>query len=386
MGIISYFIKKSDRKSYYQLLKKDFKNNYEKNFEVNLKYASMRKHFIQSLPNIESMEHANYSWILYLLEHFDNDKNIVKRDWKKFFFEDIQQKYFFNQYKYQNNAFYEEFLINKPKNKYDKTGEHFLESEPIVFPLSIDELKNYHDIRTKSNNFHNFDFRSNSKDDSNEEFLYDYSMDFDEVGEKINNKEYIYKYNSYIMRKYIRMIRKHIEKKDHPIHIVIDQFIFFFESFLKLNIDFCKNNQNEEKKCEEKGMEVVKEIQNFIEIMQVALKLFYSRSINFKYFKDEKDELINLISYILFNKKEFYKQLLDLFSYMNSRKKETLELQFKKSQKITPKELGIKARFCLDANSEECWKEFENKSKAKNKNFDKNSTDDETVSKEKKIN
>jgi len=61
-----------------------------------------------------------------------------------------------------------------------------------------------------------------------------------------------------------------------------------------------------------------------------------------------------------------------------------LELQFKKSQKITPKELGIKARFCLDANSEECWKEFEKKSKAKNKNFDKNSTEEETVSKEKK--
>jgi len=92
--------------------------------------------------------------------------------------------------------------------------------------------------------------------------------------------------------------------------------------------------------------------------MQVTLKLFYTKSINFKIFADEKDEIINLISYILFNKKKFYKQLLDLFSYMNIEKKQKLGLKLKNSDDITPRKVGIGAKFCLDSVSEEYWKEY----------------------------
>ena len=48
--------------------------------------------------------------------------------------------------------------------------------------------------------------------------------------------------------------------------------------------------------------------------MQVSLKLFYSKSINFENFIEEKDEIINLITYILFNDKTFYMQISDSHS------------------------------------------------------------------------
>ena len=390
MGIIPYFFEKSDKNSYYQLLQKNFKKNYENNFEFNIEYASIKKNFIYTKPENEFLENSNYSWISYLLEQLNDDKNILRRDWKQFLFEDLQQRNFFNKYKYQNAIFFEELSIKMPKNKQNKTGEHFLESEPIVFPLNMDELQNYSEDNSnnitnkKTDVIRNFSFGSSSRDDINEQFLYNYTIDFDENESKINNPEDIMKYNSYILKKYIKIIRKQIEKKEHPIHIVIDQFIFFFESYLKLNIDFCKNNLHDENECNKKGLEVVKEIQNFIEIMQVTLKLFYIKSINFKYFVDEKDELINLISYILFNKKKFNKQLLDLFYYMNYEKKQKLELKFKNSQSITPKKIGINPKFCLDADSEEYWKEYKNKSKEKNESSIGGSTEEETNSKKKK--
>ena len=66
-------------------------------------------------------------------------------------------------------------------------------------------------------------------------------------------------------------------------------------------VEFCERNKENNKECMKERREIIKEIQNFIEIMQVVLKLFYSKSINYKYFIDEKDEIINLLSYILFN-------------------------------------------------------------------------------------
>ena len=66
-------------------------------------------------------------------------------------------------------------------------------------------------------------------------------------------------------------------------------------------MEFCERNKENNKECMKKRREIIKEIQNFIEIKQDVLKLFYSKSINYKYYIDEKDEIINLLSYILFN-------------------------------------------------------------------------------------
>ena len=389
----SFLIDKSDKKKYYQLLQKNLRTQYTNYLDYNLEYTLLRKSFMRINPQIECLENTNssYSWLSYLLEQLIDDKNSLRRDWKQFLFEDIQQKLFLNQYKFQNNIYFEELSINKPKYKKNKQGEHFLESEPIVFTMNTDELKQYRenksyfDINTRLTENLSFSFNSGYREDDSEGFLYNYTMDFDDNSSRINSPEYKMKYNSYILKKYIKIIRKHIEKEDHPIHVIINQFIYFFGGFLKINIDFCRNNQNDEKQCNEKVLDVVKEIQNFIEIMQITLKLFYSKSINFKNFVDEKDEIINLISYIIFNKKKFNKQLLDLFSYMNTEKKEKLELKLRNIEDITPRKVGIGAKFCLDATSEEYWKEYKNKTKLKdkNENSEKNSTE-ETSLKEKK--
>ena len=178
-----------------------------------------------------------------------------------------------------------------------------------------------------------------------------------------NNKKFLYSLT-------IKLDEKKKKKKDLDKH---------FENYLKLIFDFCQNNEDNEKLCYDKGLEAVNEIQNFIEIMQVALKLFYSKSINFKNFSIEKDEIINLISYILFNKKNFYNLVLLLFSEMNAKKMEKFELKLKSNENITPREIGIKPKFCLDKESEEFWEDYKNK----RKDSDKNSSTEENTTKKK---
>ena len=104
--------------------------------------------------------------------------------------------------------------------------------------------------------------------------------------------------------------------------------------------------------------------------MQVVLKLFYSKSINYRYFIDEKDEIINLITYIVFNIPKIYKSLSKIFSNMNYEKIEKLESQFIKLGNLTPKEFGISPKFCLDKNTDEFIKEL--RTNNKNKNNSKN--------------
>ena len=42
--------------------------------------------------------------------------------------------------------------------------------------------------------------------------------------------------------------------------------------------------------------------------------------INYEYFLDEKDEVFDLVSSILFNKTKFYKSLFELFELSNEKK------------------------------------------------------------------
>ena len=96
--------------------------------------------------------------------------------------------------------------------------------------------------------------------------------------------------------------------------MIIKKFTEIYTSILKDKINICsENNINKEKE------KIIKDIQQFIELMQVALKLFYINSINYKFFISERDEFINLISYILFNQKnadkyEFYNALYNFIN------------------------------------------------------------------------
>jgi len=62
-------------------------------------------------------------------------------------------------------------------------------------------------------------------------------------------------------------------------------------------------------------------LQDFIDIIAVALKLFYMKSINYDYFEYEKDEFINLICYIYLSINLWRIVFLNFLNYQTKKNK-----------------------------------------------------------------
>ena len=224
------------------------------------------------------------------------------------------------------------------------------------------------------------------------------------------DEEFINKLNSYRIQRLINLIRVSIEeindeenkliiKKNHPIYIIIDKFSKYFteelnqwfdcfkdkvpelhsfiknakyncgDDLIKENssisssskediITFIIKNKLEDKIDDElkgeinyKKMQVIKDIQSFIDTTSISLKLFYSKSINYQLFISEKDEFINLISYFLFKENDFYNNIFNLFELSNIEKYKKLRDKKHTLGEISPKDAGINQKFCLDENN-----------------------------------
>ena len=210
-----------------------------------------------------------------------------------------------------------------------------------------------------NNNNKNKSFRHLSYIDNNENKSSIYINE--ESDEKIKNKYY-----SYQIQKHISIIRMQLEKENHPIILIINCFSKFYSNCLKDFLEaYSKNDYKEENSINDENFEntceivnikdinkmkknVIKEIQNFIEIIGVALKLFYYKAINYDSFVYERDEFINLICFFLFKKKEFYNNLFELFEKSNKEKQEKLNDKKEELKDITPRDVGISRKFRLN--------------------------------------
>ena len=229
-------------------------------------------------------------------------------------------------------------------------------------------------------------------------------------GSNKDEEEFINKLNSYRIQRLINLIRVSIEeikdeenkliiKKTHPIYIIIDKFSKYFTEELNQWFDcfkdkvpelhsFIKNakyncgddlikenssisssskedimtfiikNKLEDKIDDElkeeinyKKMQVIKDIQSFIDTTSISLKLFYSKSINYQLFISEKDEFINLISYFLFKENDFYNIIFNLFELSNIEKYKKLRDKKNSLGEISTRDAGINQKFCLDENN-----------------------------------
>ena len=381
MGIC---LKKKDntKASYYKELRSTIKKFYDKNHynSFNIAYSLHTNRFATRRTSTKFFYDASNTndviWKDYLLQKYEPLPS--DPDWKKSFYDFINKESFSNQYIFQNKIFFEEFsFLTKPKLNKKEDSLLSLQSEPILSSLDTKELKslsrnvsshilntnpNENDINTLINNIAIIDNNSKYEQHLN------LNISIESITSSMINKDpkYEAQLNSYKIKLYIQIIKKHLDNKEHPLNIIINKFIDCFTPYLMSSSYYCEKIKKDKSKCIRKGREIIKLIQNFIEIMQVVLKLFYSKSINYRYFIDEKDEIINLITYIVFNIPKIYKSLSKIFSNMNYEKIEKLESQFIKLGNLTPKEFGISPKFCLDKNTDEFIKELRNNNKNKN--------------------
>ena len=362
----------SNKISYYNYMKKVLKNNYDENYSslFNKNFGFQKNKFIQRKLSKNNNAQINYylNWKNYLLEKL---KSYNSKSWNYALYNSLINDEFntINEFLYQNEIFFEEFsVLNMPKSleKIDKKNTE-LNKDNVLYPFDSDEIKNAsNDI---SFDMTNEDRKSdcgiiNNIENSNDKEQISYHLTLDIKNESIEsnlveNPKYEVKYNINQIKKYCRIILKQLKDKFHPINIIIKKFTDIFVPYLNNKMNKHKDELDKVKN------RIIKDLQYFIEIMQVTLKLFYINSINYKFFVSERDEFINIISYILFNQKReksyiFYDSIFKLFQYSNRKKSNELEQKIKKFGKLTPREAGVCQKFCLDKESELFFEEYKN--------------------------
>jgi len=381
---------KNLKNSYYKLIGKTLKDRYKKNRfdKFNQNYSLFAKDFEKSYINqkIVHSKLASYyiSWKSYLLNALNNMAKEEAYTWAENLYESISNESFPNQTKYQNMFFYQELqILSKPKLKNDSL-------------LSFERTTYFSDLKKKDTN-EKIDDISIDKDDkfdpkdpmasikmkiSNNLMGSFVSADSDSPNSSMRrDPNYEYQYNKNKIKEYMDIFKDHLSQKDHPIYCVINSFINEFVPVIKGVNESYKNNLDPNNiGCDDRAKDIIKQLQNFIVLMQNVIKLFYSRSISYEYFRDEKDEFLNLVSYFIFSSVKIYDAFFQLFQFMNKDNIEKFENKHEILGSITPEEIGIKDRFCLNEKTNIFMEELKSKkknTKIYNKKHKNNENEDE---------
>ena len=363
---------KSSKSSYYIFMKKQLKKSLDNiiSSEFNRNYSIQLKKFEEEKKKkrLINDEGDIIDWKSYLL-----DKLSIKdiSNWKKNIYEDIINSAInsnFQKYLLENEIFTQQFFLLNFSQFYLKDSERF--KDPILSLFDPEEFKHYYNSSHKESGSRkntqqeielgNISFKDNkyvNDIDSNKDKIEEVknlkfgksnSMIKDELSledDNLDDERKLSKYNTYKIREHINLIRKQLENKEHPISKIIKKFSEFCSNKLKYEID---RNKNDKQKIESFKEDIVKEIQNFIEIVSVALKLFYSKTINYEFFISERDEFLNLICFFLFKEKTFYNNLFELFKLSNKERTDDFIKKKEELKEITPRDAGISVQFRLN--------------------------------------
>ena len=333
------------KKSYYELLRKNMKKSYDliETNEFNQEFSFKISQFNSTkkrTKNFDILIGETFDWKFYLLNKLEKKLNAIgnwENELNTFIETEFTYKKTYENYFLENNIFLNQFYLrNNPQQALnDSKGLH----EPLLTLLfDTNEIETYfNEISKLPDRLRTF---TNGK-------LRNFEKSF--LSENILDEKNQNKYYSYQVRKHIDLIRRQLDNPKHPIYIIIKKFSEIYFNYLNKCYDKVKNNEDINKKTKDS---VIKDIQDFIDIIAIALKLFYMKSINYDYFEHEKDEFINLVCQILFNQKNFEKELFKFFELSNKEK----QSQFKQKKKvlgdITPKDVGISIKFRLDKETE----------------------------------
>ena len=358
------------KKSYYKLLSKNLKDRRDSNSNdlFNINYSLFQKDFKKNYINqhiVLSRDVPNISWKIYLLHRlllFSNEGYL----WADYLSKIIKREPFQEQIKFQNLFFYQEYqILTNPKlNITDK-----INFEEFDYTYTIKDNDDFNNIDEDPIITDRDPFTSMKNKIANN--LMTSFLSVDSGNNSLNSSKKIdpnaeYHYNKTKINQYMNIFRQHLNIKEHPINFVMRQFVDQFIHKVNEVIESYRNNMNENKmSCKEKAEDIINQLQEFISMIQVVIKIFYSKSISYIYFKDEKDEFINLVSFFIFNNEKIYKKFFELFELMNTEKEKILEQKFEQFKDIQPEKVGIKDKFCLNQKTREFMDKLQKEEKNK---------------------
>ena len=354
-------------KGYFNDLQLIFIHNYLENDNLisNMKVCLDEKNFDQILeegsPNDLPKEDDQIiydgvdfiNWLDFLYQYLEEERG-KNRNWAEQMLDKLDEEYFLAENKYLSQFFFEEYGI-------------------LSIPDCICKKKKRD--RKINVNTSMLNVTQNLGGSFGESFNADME---DSAGFKY--KEYRNKVKRYIMN-----FKEHILNKDHPINIVAQIFesvwvTYVNEKLQKMEDKYPETTEENKYDIEKDIAELTYQFQRFVIKLQICLKLFYSRTINYSFFNEEKDELINLITTLIFRTGKIYETMFSLYKFSLRREVSDMAMKYERLKKITPEDLGVAKQFCLDKVTldmqeeilqkalKECEKEVEKEKEKKKEN------------------
>ena len=293
----------------------------EKNFD---QISDTQVQYFKCAPNQEP-EGFIY-WLDFLYDYLCQDHSI-DRYWALRMKERLDEENFISENKYLSQFFLEEFEIeNEPKciqMNQIKSGRRKINVNNSILNVT----------QNLGGSFSN----SSSKGEEIDDLV---TLKYKEFRKKV--------------KRYILKFKEHILNKDHPINIVVQIFEKIWVEYVSSKIYSIKqkykdyNNKDFIKKINIIVNEMTEQLQRFVVHLQICLKLFYARTINFSCFNEEKDELINLITTLVFRTGKISDTIFELYKLSLTPEINNMKENFNKLIKVTPEELGISKQFCLN--------------------------------------
>jgi hypothetical protein len=323
-------------KEYFNDLQLIFIHNYLENDNLvsNMKVCLDEKNFDQILeegsPNdlpkeddqiiYDGLEFIN--WLDFLYQYLEEERG-KNRDWAEQMLDKLDEEYFLAENKYLSQFFFEEYGI-------------------LSIPDCICKKKK----RDRKINVNTS--MLNVTQNLGGSFGESFNVDSEQDSAGFKYKEYRNKVKRYIMN-----FKEHILNKDHPINIVAQIFESVWVDYVNKKMQIMEQKYpettEENKYSIEKDIaELTYQFQRFVIKLQICLKLFYSRTINYSFFNEEKDELINLITTLIFRTGKIYDTMFSLYRFSLRREIYDMTIKYEKLKKITPEDLGVARQFCLD--------------------------------------
>ena len=342
------------------------KNCYNYSLTDNLKVCLSEKNFdqipdtsVQYFTINKNEEQTHFiNWLDFIYQYLSKESSL-KKFWAEQVISEIDKENFFFENRYLSEFFMEEF-------EFENAPEFLFKKQKKIKKEKIDLDNSYLNVtQNLGGSFMNS--RSNS--------CYDLA----------NLK---YKLFRDKVKGYINKFKQHIFNRDHPINRVTQIFVKNWVNYAKIIINSLKEKDlNDEKVITEISKvvnDLTQELQRFVVHLQISLKLFYSRTINYAFFDEEKDELINLITTLLFRTGDISSTVFDLYKLSLDQEIKKMLQNFYELKKITPEELGIDKQYCLNIVTLDYQEEILTKKLEKYKKKDKTDDDEKDINFERK--
>ena len=331
------------------LLHKYYTNNLYSDY--NLEVSLQKKSFDETQMVQEHLE--DISWLDYILKHLKKVKRNINMTWAVELEELLLKESFLYKNSYLSDFFYKEYNLKTFPKVLNNNIEYIFDNELNNDNNTTKKKKENLNKSTNSSQITNGPYNELDVTSNLGGSYIDIKMD----SLPPNDPTFKYVLDRKLVKEYIKIFKRHIYKdKKHPINRTIVLFNKTFSKFIKEHIDDFKEKrkdpdlinedlQNSIKKFEER---ITKCLQEFILTMNCSLKLFYSTCINFSFFKEEKDDLINLVISLFFKTGKLYETLFELYSLSYNNEIEILQEKLIDLKNIKPNILEITDKYCLD--------------------------------------